>query len=81
MFPHIEQYKYKFQNKSYVISASVSLNLLFPWQNQNVAILFFLAYIYSWPTVVESSPKALFSIATTPKFRGGGATPFPGLLH
>ena len=32
-------------------------------------------------TVVEGDQKAPFSIATTPKFRGKGATPFPGLLH
>ena len=31
-------------------------------------------------TVVEGDPKALFSRATTPR-SGGGATPFPGLLH
>ena len=31
-------------------------------------------------TVVESDPKAPFSIATTPTFREG-TTPFPGLLH
>ena len=31
-------------------------------------------------TVVEGDSKAPFSIATTPRSRGG-ATPFPGLLH
>ena len=31
-------------------------------------------------TIVESNPKAPFSIATTPRCRGG-ATPLPGLLH
>ena len=32
-------------------------------------------------TVVEGDPKAPFSIATTPRCRGGGNTPFSGLLH
>ena len=33
-------------------------------------------------TFVEGDPKALFSIATTPRCRGGeGATPSSGLLH
>ena len=31
-------------------------------------------------TIVESDLKSLFSRATTPGC-GGGATPFPGLLH
>ena len=31
-------------------------------------------------TLVEGDPKALFSIATTPRC-WGGATPFPGLLY
>ena len=30
-------------------------------------------------TLVEGDLKALFSIATTPRY-GGGTTPFPGLL-
>ena len=32
------------------------------------------------PTKVESDQKAPFSIATTPRCRGG-ATPFPGYVH
>ena len=32
-------------------------------------------------TIVEGDPKAPFSIATTPRCVGEGATPFPGLLH
>ena len=31
--------------------------------------------------VVEGDQKAHFSVATTPKCLGEGATPFPGLLH
>ena len=31
-------------------------------------------------TLVEDDPKALFSIATTPRCRGGCSS-FPGLLH
>ena len=32
-------------------------------------------------TAVEGDQKALFSIATTHRGVGEGATPFPGLLH
>ena len=31
--------------------------------------------------LVEGYPKGLFSIATTPRCRGGDATHFPGFLH
>ena len=31
-------------------------------------------------TVIEGDPKAPFSIAATPRYRGGAAL-FPGLLH
>ena len=36
--------------------------------------------VSSRPTIVEGDPKAHFSIATTPRYRGG-YTPFSGLLH
>ena len=32
-------------------------------------------------TIVEDDPKAPFSIVTTPRCRGEGATPFSGLLY
>ena len=37
-------------------------------------------YIYKLATLVESDLKAPFSIATTPRCRGGHYS-FPGLLH
>ena len=38
-------------------------------------------YISKVATVVEGDPKGPFPIATTPRCRGWGATPFPGLHH
>ena len=42
--------------------------------------MFVVELIGKLATLVEGDPKAPFSIATTPRCRGG-ATPFPGLLH
>ena len=54
-----------------------------PLNNQLVLALAFQFIIskVKLVTLVEGDPRAPFSIATTPRYTEGGATPFPGVLH
>ena len=45
------------------------------------SVICVLKNTYKLATLLKGDPKAAFSIASRRRCKGGGATPFPGLLH